>query len=220
MHEAALAKAAVTAPIRLLGLKLRPYSLWHELLLTNAEGEIRDTETVSLPQREKEIATKFEALLRAVLICSQSWKEYARMDSDPFIGFKLWVWKKRLERMSIDPDKAIEVFAKYRAEGSLEFPLSEEVKVGKKPGRSAGAPFLLRLNQFLQTKMGKTEAEAWDYPFGLAKMRMEAFYENEGAIDIYNSADKEFDDFVAEQEAKARGQESGVRSHGTAGGPS
>jgi hypothetical protein len=201
MHEAALAIAALPAPTFLLGLRLRPYSLGHDLLLIREESNQRSDQGP-----RDSVHTTFDALIKAALICSQSWEEYRRMNSDPFLQFKLWLWKKRLDRMRLDPLAELKRFTEYREQGSLEFPISDILKPGQKTGRLAGAPFLLRLNQFLQIHLRKSEAEAWDYPLGLAKMRMEAFYETEGAIDIYNQQDREFDDFVAEQEALAAGE--------------
>lgn len=64
-----------------------------------------------------------------------------------------------------------------------------------------GAPFLLRLYQFLVTHLGVSEAAAWDYPYGFAKMQWQTYWESEGGLDLYNAHEAEFDAYVAQQEA-------------------
>jgi hypothetical protein len=109
--------------------------------------------------------------------------------------------------MRCDFQKELEVFAKYRLEGSLEFPPSNVLHPhAGPPPRLPGCPMLLRLQQFLMLEFGLSESEAWDYPLGLAKMRFAAFWEQEGSFDIYNQHDADFDAFVAEQERKGAEQ--------------
>jgi hypothetical protein len=85
----------------------------------------------------------------------------------------------------------------------LEFPLSEITRPGSgPPGRPQGAPFALRLHQFLVTHLRLAAEEAWDYPLGLAKMQWAAYWEEEGGLQIYNWQDAEHDAFVAKCEAE------------------
>ena len=193
MHDAALSRAALPDPTVILGLALRPYSIGHELFLI----------------RERcwyQAALRPQDLMKAALICCQTWDETRRMTTDWLLGPKLSVWHWRIRKLLREPylTRELAAFAAYREDGSLEFPLSGITRPNSGPVKTPpGAPFLLRLQQFLMIKLGLAEAEAWDYPLGLAKMRWMSYWEEEGGIEIYNSFDADHDKFVAEMEAKA-----------------
>ena len=53
------------------------------------------------------------------------------------------------------------------------------------------------------TQLRITETAAWDYPLGLAQMRWQAHWEQEGSIEVWNEADIRHLEFVAAEEAKA-----------------
>jgi hypothetical protein len=99
-------------------------------------------------------------------------------------------------------EQELEKFLAYRNEGLLEFRLSEIPKADSGgPARMSGTPFILRLQQWLMDQFRLSEAEAWDYPVGLAKMRWAAHWESQGGMEVYNAHEAEFDQFVAEQRA-------------------
>jgi hypothetical protein len=192
MHEAALARAAQPATAIVLGTRLRPYSLGHELLLSARDFDL----------------SNYEDLETCVLICCQSWREYSAPDFWAGLKARLWKWRTWQWRLRIMQDSlAAEArkFLDYREEGSAEFPLSDLIMPGQSytGTRWPGAPVLLRLHQFLMTQVGKSEGEAWDYPFGMAKMRWQAFCESEGTLNIYNDHDAVFECYYDEEEAKA-----------------
>ena len=190
MHEPLLSRAAKPTPVSVLGLLLRPFSLGHLLCL------IREGNPLAFGNDGKP-----QDLAGAVLICSQTWKELERMPFDPLIGLKLWIWRRRVKRMNLGRELA--AWVEYREAGSLEPPLSQVAKPSQGPApRLPGSPFLLRIHQWLMLHLRLTEAEAWDYPYGLAKFRWCAFWEQEQGLEVYNEHDAEFDRFVAEQEAK------------------
>lgn len=191
MHEAAFARAALPAPCQVLGMMLRRYSLGHELWLQRGGFFEADTTHSNA------------ALLNAVLICCQGWEQTRAMDADRLLRFKLFVWQHRLRR--VDWEHESKAFESYREQGSIEFPLSDIVRSGSGPAaRPPGAPFLLRLHQFLTIRLHQGEVEAWDYPLGLAKMQWAAYWEEEGGLQIYNFQDAEHDAFVATCEAEER----------------
>jgi hypothetical protein len=197
MHEAALAQAALPAPTVILGLLMRPYSLGHELHLIREQNPI----ITSLAMDQ----TTLKNLRQAALICCQSWSECRRMHADPFLKLKIRFWKLRTRNISRPLGFAAGVvkFIDYRNTGVLDFPPRKDVrKPGSTPTRKPGTPFILSLQQFVMLHLGKTEAEAWDYPLGLAKMRWAAYYENEGSYEVYNEHDAEFERFVEEQDAQ------------------
>lgn len=197
MHEAALARAAQPATAVVLGTRLRVYSLGHELLLS------------SRPDLD---LSRYEDLEHIVLICCQTWAEYSSPEFWAGLKARLWRWRTWQWRLPVMRERIQEEarkFIAYRTEGSLEFPLSEIARAGRNLTgvRWPGAPFFLRLHHFLTAHLGKSESQAWDYPFGLAKMHWAAFYEGEGSLDIYNAHDAEFDRFCAEEDALASGKE-------------
>jgi|SRR5436190_11042607 len=177
MHEAALSRAALPAPTVCLGMLLHPYSLGHELWL------IRESNSV--------LRGTIDGLPAAVLICCQSWDQLRTMRSDHLLGLKLWLWKRRIQKL--DPVKELAAFNAYRAEGLLEFPISEIARADRSNARMPGCPFILRLQQWLMREFRLSESEAWDYPVGLAKMRWAAHWEQEGGLDIYNAHEAESD---------------------------
>lgn len=189
MHEAAFARAALPATTQVLGMVLRPYSIGHDLFI----------------QREALESPTNANLIQSVLICCHGWTEARRLSGDWLLGLKLRIWGRRLRK--VDWPREREKFEQYRIEGCLEFRLSEIIRPGRAPrSRPPGAPFLLRLHQFLVTRLHKTEAEAWDYPLGLAKMQWAAYWEEEGGLQIYNWEDAEHDAFVAKMEAEEQAE--------------
>lgn len=200
MHEAALAQAALPAPVQILGLALRPYSLGHELFLIREANPL----AVSIAGRIGDI--KRPDLATAALICCGTWHENRALHRDWLMSLKLAIWKFRpVVRNGLKENfgREVEAFREYQQSGCLEFRHSELIRPGMKTTRIPGAPFLLRLHQFLMTRLGLPESAAWDYPLGLAKMRWQTYWEEEDFYEIYSDHDAEFDRFIAEQEALA-----------------
>jgi hypothetical protein len=188
MHESVLARAALPAPTTCLGRRLLPYSIGHELWLAREGNPVLRGMVSGLPA--------------AVLICSRTWDQLRAMDSERWLSLDLALWHWRARRM--DHARELARFIAYRADGLLEFPLSDVARRdrGQTP-RLSGTPFILRLQQWLMLHLRLSESRAWDYPVGLAKMRWAAHWEQEGGLDVYSQHDAEFDEFVAEQEAIA-----------------
>lgn len=189
MHEAALASAALPAPTAVLGLLLKPYSVGHELFL------IREGNAIVVGGRPTQAAD----LAQAVLICCNSWEENRRVYRDRLLSLKLWVWRWRIR--GTDFLAELECFRKYLIDGRREFPESPTTTKDN-GGRRLGSPFLLRLHLFLTTKLGLGQAEAWDYPFGLAVMQWEAYYETDGGLNVMNDVEAAHMEHVARMEAE------------------
>lgn len=197
MHEAALAGAAIPSPSVVLGLLMRPYSLGHELFLLHEQNPFVNWS----PSTDGKIPGP-ERLLEAVLFCSSTWTENQRLPSDRLLGLKLWIIGRR-NRKANWPQEMLK-FVAYRNSGSTEFPDSGVLDPDRQVPRTPGSPFLLRLHQWLMTYMRLSEVEAWDYPYGFAKMRWECHWESEGGFQIKNAEDTEFDAYVEEQERKRK----------------
>lgn len=205
MHEDALAIAAVPTPAVVLGLLMRPFSVGHVVCLIR-EGILSDCEARTLTSR---------GLATAALICSQSWEEYRESQGDWTLSLKLWLWRKRVaiaERIHSRIPGAAPYFLeqsdllyRYIEAGSIGFPFSDSPRADSDTKvRMFGSPFLIRLHNWLTVELGMSYSEAWDHPYGLAKMRWSAHWEQEGALSIKNEADESFDRYIAEQEAAGK----------------
>lgn len=208
MHEAALSRAAQPVPVVVLGMLLRPLSVGHvlqfsrdEILLGVVHGSLDPSQVTA-----------------AVLICCQSWEQSCGIEHDRFLALKLWIWKRRVFRAARAHVKrkaaglesgnyfATEAakFNEYLREGATEFEVSEfRGPESNTRTRSPGSPWILRLQQWLMTHLRLTEQQAWDYPYGLAKMRWACHWEQEGGINIKNDSEGEFERYAAEQDALA-----------------
>ena len=184
MHESALARAALPTAIRCLGKSLRPYSLGHELWLIRENCSVLRGSVLGLPA--------------AVLICSRAWSQLLSVNSERWLGLDLRLWGWRTRRM--DSGAELARFLEYRNAGLLEFEHSEIMDPDRGEIRMPGTPFILRLQQWLMGEPCRlSEAQAWDYPVGLAKMRWQAHGESEGCFQIKNAGEAEFDDYIAEE---------------------
>lgn len=184
MHEPLLALAALPAPTIIQRTTLRPYSLGHELIL------IRERNAFIFggdPTRKD--------LIQAVWICVNTWQENARAHDEFLAPIKARLIARRFRKCNLS--QCIQEFRQYLESGSLELPLSDIPRSQKDqaPSRFPGAPLILRLHAFVMTHLRKSEAEAWDYPVGLAKMRWAAHWEQEGGLDIYGPHDESFKRF-------------------------
>lgn len=191
MHESALALAALPAATLIQRTPLLPYSLGHELFLIREGNAFLCGGT---PTRKD--------LLQAVWICSNTWTENTASKDSWLDYFKAKLIARRFKKC--DLAYCIQQFWDYLKSGSLHFPLSDIPRLDRpSAGRIPGAPFILQLHDFIMRRIGLTEALAWDYPVGLAKMRWAAHWEREGSLDIYGPQDEAFDKFSNDPKTKA-----------------
>jgi hypothetical protein len=200
MHEPLLANAALAADTRLCGFYLKPYSLGHELFLIRENSPFLFGGPIGPAD-----------IFRALIICTGEWKGLRHAQDSYLYLPKLWLIKRAVQKANLEVpenlNRAIEAFAKHRQDGCSEFPISDTLRPERQnsTGRDPGTPFILTLQQFLMLKFRLTEEEAWNYPVGLAKMRWQAFWEQEGGLDIANWFDAHIDEVKrqAEQEEAA-----------------
>jgi hypothetical protein len=195
MHESLMARAVLPAPVRIYGIELLPLSLGHQLFL------IRENNPLAIGG-ECMPADLFEAMW----ICSSRYTELRNARNSLAYIPKLWLLRRRAKKYN--PETELKAFREYIEDGSLELPVSEmpRVRQSSEPTRPPGAPFLLRLHQFVMTHHKLSAPDAWDFPFGEAKIRWATHWEQQGGLDIYNEHEAQFDAFIAEQEAKGEKQ--------------
>ncbi len=190
MHERQLARAAYPKQAVILSVALRPYSLGHQLLLVREENAFAPESTAE--------PTHYDLAL-AVFICSNSWAQNIKAQTEWLTGLKLSLLRWRIREKNFLREAW--AFRQYQAFSDRGFRPSEITDPDRtKSTRVLGAPPILRLAQFMQVVMRKTEVEAWDYGCGLALMQWQTFYEAEGLLDIYNELEAGHDDYVAQQE--------------------
>lgn len=198
MHEAVLASAALPPPAVVLGLLLQPYSIGHELFL------IREGNPLAFALRPiGHLATRPQ-LAQAALICCQGWSANRDQWRDRLSGLKLRLWRWRTRKLDLESE--VDAFVKYQSGGCLELPLSPTITDTKNetPSRLSGSPFLLRVHQFLTTKLGLSQPEAWDYPYGLGVIQWETWHESEGSLHVLNAAEAEHLEFVERMEKEEK----------------
>lgn len=188
MHEAALAQAALPHPVYVLGLKMRPYSIGHELWLIR-----RGNLLLSGGFTKRDVYD-------AAIACSESWGGIQKLSCDKLLFLKttLWRWKTRKADFSLEA----KAFLEYRAAGSMFFEVDDSLSSGFEYGRQPGAPFILRLASLLVTKHSETWSTVFDFPLGLAQMIYQSHLENDGAMKVWNSANEAFRKYIEEEEAK------------------
>ncbi len=202
MHETSLCDAANPSPVVVLSLPLRTYSLGHEcelyqrrnplLLLSHAQFN-------ELPYDHQIFALK-----QAVLICVDSWSARRQLEQPSFLywrnhwhNFKIWNWTRRL-----DPSEFPVALAEFRnyLDEAHELPPTPKDDIDKalngrsEPGRAFGAPLLLNLYGFLDSRI-PTHSNTpllhpiWDAAYRFTCWRYFAFHESQGAYKIENLAE-------------------------------
>lgn len=154
-------------------------------------------------------------LLEAVYVCGQSFAHRKFLESEAgvldrarnWFAVKLWHWRRRRS----DPNWSAELADfriylntsrlttdyKNRREG---YPFMPVGQVADSKGRALGAPYDAMLIQFLIRKMGKTEAEAMEYPLALAEAHYFTALERDGGIRVLNSFETQFEEKCIELE--------------------
>lgn len=174
----AFADAARPSRAVILHLMMQPYSIGHELLLTQENNPLLlpHLEFTNLPQQVQKLA-----IIRAAWICCRTWKENLQ---NPFGRLFMARWK--FYNWRTDYALAIADFQNYRAAGST-FP-----SIGKPDGdgRIFGAPFLSRLLAFVGVNQ-------IDMPLGMAQWMYFADAEAEGLCKVLNEHEQTIQDELA-----------------------
>ncbi len=249
MHESLLARAALPSPTVCLGLLLRPFSLGHLVWLEREQPDILSASprlrvsasaAAALPaavliccQGWQENSRTVHDRLLPLKLSLWRWRVRRAAAKAEDRRRKIEDSSRRAARSAPAPsishlpssisylEQQLQIFRAYIAEGSLQFKPSDTPRATSSHAtpRLPGAPFPLVLQQWLMTDLRLTESQAWDYPFGLAKMRWAAHWEQQGGLDLYNEHDAEFDRFIAEQEAKGKAEIEKAESRNLSGRP-
>lgn len=211
MFKEAFADAARPAPRCILRLPMRPYSIGHELILTQRRNPLvclSETEFNTLP-----ISQQIAAVINAALICYRTWDENHRRERN------LWLWGWFIRRT--DWPVAIMEFRIYRAEGSLAPRITESRFSDIPPSddsvsRAFGSPFLARLIHFLSQRplsiIQPPLNPVMDYPFGQAAFEYMAAGEEQGRVQVENESEHETRTSFEKHEADIRAEHAAERA--------
>lgn len=193
MHAAWFTAAVPDAPVTVLKLRLRPYSLGHEILLTRLEspfvcGGLKNSE-----------ADLRAALLLAALVCSQTWEDACRSLHNPFLDLFLRFWRLRLRIGKQNWSGDLIGFVNYIRAGSW----MPEVNRPKSGGRALKSPWPFRLAAILMRELNLSESDALNMSMARAAVYYAAIGDLEGMMDLFGAADQAMLDKVAELERKA-----------------
>jgi hypothetical protein len=175
--QAAFQQAALPEPFTVLGKKLKPFTLGHDILLGVFEsGFCRDVKT----------APTCEDLLISTWICSfQNYQAVWEQLQNPALGKVLRKWGKSCGYF--DVGEAFIAFSKYIHSHTLE--PNYWVEDSGRGGRASDMPFSQFLKVTLMREFGMKEQEALDTPFAQAHWNYLTFLESNGGIRFMADAD-------------------------------
>ena len=173
--SAAYLQAAIPQPFTVLGRKLKPFTLGHQLLLEYFGSGF------ALGSDE---SPTYEDLLISVFLCSYSYEDALKKLESRWLvlQLKLWSWFCG----NFDVGEAIEFFQRYIGAHTKE----PDFWVTQKSGPShSGIPFIQFLKVKLEQELGYTEQQALDTPYQIAVWNYLTFLEHKGVIRFFNSED-------------------------------
>lgn len=178
MTKAAYSHAAYPEPFTILGLRLKPLSLQHYLLMSRFE--------VAFVAEGEAVAT-FDDLVTGVLICSKHWKEG---EFEEYIGSDQWKkdveeWGGKIGILTVnEQNEKIQLFQEFIKEGSEVPQYSEE-----NDGKSSSAHWTQCLILTLTRELGYTRRDALRCPLKQALADYFHYAESQGLIKLFTAAD-------------------------------
>jgi hypothetical protein len=175
--QAAFQQAALPEPFTVLGKKLKPYTLGHDILLGVFEsGFCRDVKTPAT----------FEDLLLSVWVCSMDAPSVWEHLQNPRLGKTLRKWGKQCGLF--DVSEAYVAFSNY-INAHTETP-AYWVEDRNGGGSPSDIPFSQFLKVQLMREFGMKEHEALDTPYAQACLNYLTILEGNGRIRFMSEGDK------------------------------
>lgn len=166
--------ASIPDPYRILGLRLRPFSLGHYLLMQRFGCNFL-ADDVSTATRED--------LILGVLICSMRHAEFLVFIEQKNFAKEMVAWGKRIGLFDF-PEKS-GLFQKY-----LRASLDEPDYIELHPSQGGSGDWAQNLKLVLVTKLFYTEADALDMPLSKALADYYKLAESEGAVRLITKEDR------------------------------
>jgi hypothetical protein len=175
------AHAVLPDPYRILGLKLRPFSLGHYLLLQRFGCELLQSPEV-LATQARTAADERADLILGVLICSMRHAEFlAFVEQKDFLR-EVHRWGRRVGVFDVAEKTAL-----FR--GYLYSSLREPDYLPLQPGDDSG-DWAQNLKLTLTTRMHYTEAEALELPLSQALADYYKLAESEGLVRLISPEER------------------------------
>jgi len=198
MHADWYQAAVPDDPPVVLKLRLRPYSLGHEILLQRFGSPlVRDASDVKNGNSALRVPHLADSLVLASLVCSQTFSGALKTLRSPFLGWLLIFWHWRLGK-KVDWAREVVTFTNYRATGMWWPETNQSVTA-----RKLKSPWPFLLLAVLRSEFAMTRAEALDLPMTEAACLYTAWGEREGSTDPFGEADEALLNKVAEMDAEA-----------------
>lgn len=185
MAQPRFSECFVPDPVRILGIRLKPFSFGHMILM--------DRFDCGLSPIDDSVSPSLSDLVLGILICARSFNEFVQLadDSKAFTAESNRVTKRiKLKELA---HKA-QLFGEYMRDGMR----SPKYWMTDKPSGQSGAPLPLAVIMLLMCEMHVTEQEALDMPASRALWYCTALGERKGQARLWTKRDE------AEQEAAAR----------------
>lgn len=181
MKHAAFFEAAIPEPQTLLGLRLRPFSAGHLILLHRIES----------PYLYESDKAYLDDLAFAVRICSLDWQSGCAWLDDPSRPKELSLWGRALAKTQPDwPAKHV-AFQEYLADGMKvpDFAFDED------KARTIEAPFVQVVKITLMSRIGLSELEYLNRPYALSLWDFMTVKAIRGELALVNN--KDLDDIMS-----------------------
>ena len=173
-------RVCLPEPFTVLGLRLRPFSIGHKILMARIENAFEVGGQLGIAD-----------LVTGVLICSKKYSEFEELlNSGKFVSF-VNDWQRKLcykfslfgnsfLLREIDWPEKTKLFIEYLAEGNKIPPYIVD---SKQSGKS-GMPLVQLVRSCLISHCGYSNSEVMDTPWNMALMDFLTYYEKEGAVVI------------------------------------
>lgn len=174
MNDVEYYQAQVPEPWTLLGLRLRPLSAGHIILLNRVES----------PFVKPGTEITFEDLTCAVFICAHTFEETLEAFDDPELPERLSEWHTRLaaEHGEIDLQAKAAEFQQYLEEGSRSPSFNSQGE-----GGVGDVPSVQLVKAFLMSETNMTEAEILNRPWRLSVWDVTTIQALRGKIQFVSS---------------------------------
>lgn len=179
--NAAYLTAAIPEPFTILGRRLKPYSLGHELLFQRFDVNFSN---------ESSKAPWHDDLILGTLLCSHDYAGALSALTSSWLPLRLRLWAYRCGKF--DVKEKVQMFATYVADAT-RLPLYDSLREPDpdKPVIMPGSPSVQSIKVTLMSEFGLSEIEALNTPYSLAIWNYLTFQENRGYVHIVTEKDLE-----------------------------
>lgn len=186
MHETLFAAANLPFCPRVLRLRLKAFSIGHEIRLSYQSNPLSAFSGMDPDQLK--LSDLRHALIEAVLICHRDWS--GNFQPNKNLGFWGWIIRK----MDIQSER--KKYIAYRNAGMIGLPQKQMPKVAGANYHYFGAPDTARLFLFVQGKALHQDLglkTPYDFPYGLASQLYFTELEQRGDIWVKNFDDQDME---------------------------